>query len=308
MTSPDSEPGIIAVDWGTSSFRAYRLGREGEILDRRSSGAGILRVAEGGFPAALQAEIGAWLEADATALVMMSGMIGSRQGWMEVAYRDCPCDLTGLTSGLQRLDWPGAEVWIVPGLIDRTTPGLPDVMRGEETQVFGALPEMPGESGLICLPGTHSKWVTVSGGTIAGFATYMTGEVYDLLQGHSILGRLMTAAPAGPDEWFAEGVARGASDTALLRLLFSARSRVLDGQMPDSAARGYLSGLLIGHEIAAALKAFGEKPAEVVLLGAPALAKLYEAAARQLDCPVRLVSDDVVAGGLFRLAKRFGKT
>lgn len=303
MNSPDSDRRVIAVDWGTSSFRAYLLGAAGDILDRRASSAGILRVGQGGFAAALQAEVGTWQVACPTAVIMMSGMIGSRQGWMEVPYRACPCDLAGLAGGLRRLDWAGAEVWIVPGLMDETTPGLPDVMRGEETQIFGALAEIPGDGGLICLPGTHSKWVTVNAGTITGFATYMTGEVYDLLQGHSILGRLMTEAPVGPDEWFAQGVVRGGGEEALLRLLFSVRSRVLSGEMPESAARAYLSGLLIGHEVSAALRASVERPEEVILLGAPGLAKLYEAAARQLGCRVRLVSAEVVAKGLFQLVK-----
>ena len=251
---------VIAVDWGTSSFRAYRLGPVGEISDRRTSDGGILHIAPGAFPEALRTEIGAWLNEDPTALVMMSGMIGSRQGWLEVPYRDCPCDLAGLVDGLKRVDWPEAEVWIVPGLIDRAVPGLPDVMRGEETQILGALEQLTADEALICLPGTHSKWVTARAGTIAGFATYMTGEVYDLLQRHSILGRLMTADAVEADRAFSEGVARGAGGEALLRLLFSVRSRVLCGEMPDSGARAYLSGLLIGREVSAALRAAGERP------------------------------------------------
>lgn len=301
-----SDDRVIAVDWGTSSFRAYLLGAEGEILDRRASPSGILRVGEGGFPATLKAEVGGWLADHPSTPVMMSGMIGSRQGWMEVPYQGCPCGLASLARGLQRLDWPEAEVWIVPGLIDRNTPGLPDVMRGEETQVFGALSALSGDSALICLPGTHSKWVTVSGGAIVGFATYMTGEVYDLLQKHSILGRLMTAEAVVADDGFAEGVARGAGDGALLRLLFSVRSRVLDGAMPEAAARAYLSGLLIGQEISAARAACAEAPGEVVFLGAPSLAELYMAAAAQLGYTARLMSDEVVAQGLFQLAEYRG--
>ena len=297
---------VIAVDWGTSSFRAYLLDPKGEILDRRASSAGILRVGEGGFPATLKAEIGAWLDAHPAAVVMMSGMIGSRQGWMEVPYRSCPCDRGSLAEGLKRLDWTEAEVWIAPGLIDRTSPGLPDVMRGEETQVFGALSELAGDSALVCLPGTHSKWATVKAGTITGFSTYMTGEVYDVLQGHSILGRLMTAETVNPDRWFAEGVSRGAEGGALLRLLFSVRSRVLDGELPARAARAYLSGLLIGQEVSAARAASGDEAGEVVLLGAPSLAKLYEAAVVQLGSAVRLISDEAVAKGLFQLAEYRG--
>ena len=303
MKGLTSERPVIAIDWGTSSFRAYALAADGEVVERRDAAAGILQVEPGGFPAVLKAQIGDWMAERPGALVMMSGMIGSRQGWMEVPYCACPCDLAALAGGLRRLDWPDAEVWVAPGLIDESIAGLPDVMRGEETQVFGALSELPGDTATICLPGTHSKWVTLAQGRVESFATYMTGEVYDLLQAHSILGRLMTPAAVVPDAGFAAGVKQGASDQALLRLLFSVRSRVLNGEMPESAARAYLSGLLIGREIAAAVSASRDRPQELVLLGAPALARLYETAAQQLGFAVRLIGGDVVAKGLFHLAQ-----
>ncbi|NIA68839.1 2-dehydro-3-deoxygalactonokinase [Pelagibius litoralis] len=295
---------VIAVDWGTSSFRAYALGPAGEVRERRETPRGILRVEKGGFPQALSEEIGDWLAARPASLVVMSGMIGSRQGWQEVPYCACPCDLAGLAAGFVRLDWPEAEVWIAPGLSDETETGLPDVMRGEEVQIFGALADLPGGNALVCLPGTHSKWVTVSEGTIVHFATYMTGEVYDLLQAHSILGRLMTDEAVASDDWFGEGVVRGASDGALLHMLFSVRSRVLSGNMPEAGARAYLSGMLIGHEIAAALRAAKDRPDEVALLGAPALARLYEEALGRLGCAQRRIGSDVAASGLFQLAQR----
>ncbi len=303
MTNGAGSRPVIAVDWGTSSFRAYRLGPEGAVEERRESAQGILRVEQGGFAKALAAEIGAWLKMHPDALVVMSGMIGSRQGWLEVPYCPCPCDLSRLAAGFKRLDWSEAEVWIAPGLNDRTTPGLPDVMRGEEVQVFGALAQLPEGDGLVCLPGTHSKWVTMQAGTITGFATYMTGEVYDVLQAHSILGRLMTGDAVAPDEWFLQGVRQGASKESLLRLLFSARSRVLSAEMPEASTRAYLSGLLIGHEIAAALRA-SDSAGDVVLLGAPNLAKLYSAGLRGLGHGVKLIGADAVAQGLFQLAQR----
>ncbi|WP_299616537.1 2-dehydro-3-deoxygalactonokinase [Pelagibius sp.] len=313
--SADAAPRpVIAVDWGTSSFRAYALGPAGEVQAQKSSPRGILRVEPGGFPAALHEEIGGWLADRPRALVMMSGMIGSRQGWREVPYRSCPCDLTGLAEGLTRIDWAegsdsDAEVWIAPGLSDRMESASPDVMRGEEVQVFGALGELSGDSALVCLPGTHSKWATVGAGTVRGFATYMTGEVYDLLQAHSILGRLMTPDGVAADDWFAEGVRQGASDRALLHLLFSVRSRVLSGEMPQEGARAYLSGLLIGKEVAAALRSADEDVAdegvaEVVLIGAAGLVGLYEAALAQQGRSVRVIGGDVVAQGLFQLARR----
>lgn len=296
MTRP-----VIAVDWGTSSFRAFRLDEQGSIVERHESAGGILRVRGGDFAAALEAEIGPWLGARPDALVVMSGMIGSRQGWREVPYVPCPADPAEIAAGLERVDWGegDAEAWIVPGLLDESRPGQPDVMRGEETQVLGALPALPKEGGLICLPGTHSKWVQVKNGVLQGFATYMTGEIFDLLQGHSILSRLMTKGAVNADRWFLEGVTLGRQG-GLLSRLFSARSRALTGDLPEAEVRSYLSGLLIGDELATAVP---ESPTEVHLLGAPALTGLYESALTKLGHKVERLDPDAVAAGLFTLAR-----
>ncbi len=291
---------VIAVDWGTSSFRAYLLDGKGEIVDRQETAGGILRVRGGDFAAALLAEIGDWLKRNPDALVIMSGMIGSRQGWREIPYVDCPAGLADIAAGLERVDWGEGEAWIVPGLLDEARPAQPDVMRGEETQVLGALARLPKGSGLVCLPGTHSKWVRVADGAIQGFGTYMTGEVYDLLQGHSILGRLMTKGAVNADRWFLEGVSLG-REGGLLNRLFSARSRVLAGDLPEGEVRSYLSGLLIGDELAAAVT---DSQAEVFLLGAPALSALYEAALTKLGHQVVVLETDAVAAGLFALAQQ----
>jgi 2-dehydro-3-deoxygalactonokinase len=300
VSSPAARP-VIAVDWGTSSFRAYLLDAEGRISERHESAAGILRVRGGDFAAALEAEIGPWLAARNGALVVMSGMIGSRQGWREVPYVACPAEPAEIAAGLERIDWGAgeAEAWIVPGLLDESRPGQPDVMRGEETQVLGALAALPAAGGLVCLPGTHSKWVRVENGALQGFATYMTGEVFDLLQGHSILSRLMTKGAVAVDRWFLEGVGLG-QQGGLLNRLFSARSRALTGDLPEAEVRSYLSGLLIGDELASAVP---DEPTEIHLLGAPALVALYEAALEKLGHRVVRLDGDAVAGGLFTLAR-----
>lgn len=290
---------VVAVDWGTSSFRAYRLDAQGAIVDRRETAGGILRVRGGDFAAALLAEVEDWLKQDPDALVILSGMIGSRQGWRELPYVDCPASLADIAAGLERVDWGEGEAWIVPGLLDESRAHQPDVMRGEETQVLGALSALGAQQGLICLPGTHSKWVRVDGGAIAGFATYMTGEVYDLLQGHSILSRLMTKGAVNADRWFLEGVTL-AQEGGLLNRLFTARSRVLAGDLPEAEVRSYLSGLLIGDELASALT---EADRTVHLLGAPALTALYEAALTRLGHEVVVLEADAVAAGLFALAQ-----
>jgi 2-dehydro-3-deoxygalactonokinase len=291
---------VIAVDWGSSSFRAYLLDAEGGIAERHESPGGILRVRGGDFAAALEAEIGSWFAAQPDALVVMSGMIGSRQGWREVPYVACPAEPEEIAAGLERIDWGAGEAWIVPGLLDESRAGQPDVMRGEETQVLGALAALPAGGGLVCLPGTHSKWVRVEGGVLQGFATYMTGEVFDLLQGHSILSRLMTKGAVQVDRWFLEGVAVG-QEGGLLNRLFSARSRALTGDLPEDEVRSYLSGLLIGDELASAVPA---DPTEVHLLGAPALAALYEAALEKLGHRVVRLDADAVAAGLYSLAQQ----
>lgn len=291
---------VIAIDWGSSSLRGYLLDAAGAIVERRESPGGILRVRGGDFAAALQGEVGDWLSAHPGALVIMSGMIGSRQGWREVPYVACPADLGEIAAGLERVDWGEGEAWIVPGMLDEARADQPDVMRGEETQVLGALSALSKGSGLVCLPGTHSKWVRVEGGAIQGFATYMTGEVYDLLQGHSILSRLMTKGSVSADRWFLEGVELG-QEGGLLNRLFSARSRALTGDLPESAVRSYLSGLLIGDELASAVP---DQPSEVCLLGAVALTELYEAALGRLGHTTRLLDSDAVAAGLFALTKQ----
>ncbi len=291
---------IIAVDWGTSSFRAYLLDGKGTIAERQETAGGILRVRGGDFAAALEAEIGPWLSREKDPLVVMSGMIGSRQGWREVPYVACPATPAEIAEGLERVDWGEGEAWIVPGLLDESRPGQPDVMRGEETQVLGALTALPKSGGLVCLPGTHSKWVQVKDGAIAGFATYMTGEVYDLLQGHSILSRLMTKGAVSADRWFLEGVELG-QQGGILNRLFSARSRALTGDLPEDEVRSYLSGMLIGDELGSAVPS---ESTEVHLLGAPALATLYEAALRKLGHKVSSLDADAVAAGLYSLAQQ----
>lgn len=291
---------VIAVDWGTSAFRAYLLDGTGAVRERHESAGGILRVRGGDFAAALLAEIGEWLAREPGALVIMSGMITSRQGWREVPYVECPAGLDDIAGGLERVDWGEGEGWLVPGLVDESRDDLPDVMRGEEAQVLGALPRLSDGSGLVCLPGTHSKWVRVQEGAIQSFATYMTGEVYDLLQGHSILSRLMTKGAVTPDRWFLEGVAQ-TQEGGLLNRLFTARSRVLAGDLPETEVRSYLSGLLIGDELASAVTA---ADSEVFLIGAPALVALYEAALGKLGKTAVILDGDAVAAGLFALAGR----
>jgi 2-dehydro-3-deoxygalactonokinase len=291
---------MIAIDWGTSSLRLYRLDESGAICARREAPSGIMTVAAGAFAATLEAQLGDWI--DDTPIVM-SGMIGSRQGWREVPYAECPAGAAEIAGLMRTVEWDaGRRAWIAPGLSCRDGAGVPDVMRGEETQIIGALAELPAGDATICLPGTHSKWVRWQGGRIAGFATAMTGEVFAVLRRHSILGRLMAAGGEAHDPAaFAAGLRRAGEAGGLLHHLFGARTRGLFGELGEDALPSYLSGMLIGHEIAA-LAPQGDPHGIVHLIGAAGLVALYREALAARGRDSRIIDSDCVARGLFLLA------
>lgn len=307
MTATDTR--LIGLDWGTTRLRAYRLGAAGRVLERRGQDAGILKVPGGDFAGALAAVAGDWLAAAPTAPVLAAGMIGSRQGWREVPYVPCPAGLAELAAGLGEVALAdGRTVRLVPGLArpaDPATGGFPDVMRGEETQILGL---GDASAGCCVLPGTHSKWAWTEGGRIAGFATYMTGELFELLARHGILGRLMTGGGVLPGP-FADGLARAAAGAGgppgrLLHDLFSARTLALFGDLSGEAVAGYLSGLLIGAEVGAALAG---RPAEAVTVVAGGdLADLYARALRSVGVAVEVADADAAAQGLHALAAAAG--
>ncbi len=286
---------MIAVDWGTSSFRAYRLGPDGKVLEKREAPLGILQLKGAHFAGALESQVGDWEMAGESA-ILMSGMIGSRQGWSEAPYVECPAGAQDLAKRLHPVEWRGKTLWIVPGLVDRAA-GVRDVMRGEETQLIGVLPALGPGRHTICLPGTHSKWVQVEDGRIAGFRTHMTGEVFAVLKQHSILGRLMAEGP-DDDSAFAAGLTRAGEAGGLLHHLFGTRTRGLFDELPPPSAASYLSGLLIGHE----LTAEGARVATVHVLGAPHLARRYSQALQHLGRGASVLDPDAVVAGLFHIA------
>lgn len=274
---------------------------DGAVLEHVKSEQGILNTGERSFDEVLSGEIAPWLARfpdGARVPVLMSGMIGSRQGWQEATYLRCPASPQDLARNLlvvRTVDTPlaGCDVRIVPGMDVVGTADyreFPDVMRGEETQVFGALLDAGINDGVFVLPGTHSKWVCVTNGTIAKFQTYMTGEIFAALLDATILGKLADG-DAESEAGFALGVetARGADAWAgpgqLLNMAFTARSRVLHGEMEPGAVRSYLSGLLIGAEFKSGISlgsgAHGV-PQAVFVIGEDALCGRYEQAARLL--------------------------
>ena len=285
---------MIAVDWGTTNFRAYRLDGP-TLIDRMPSGPGILAVPPNGFPETLESLIAPWLDAGEDK-ILMAGMVGSRQGWVEAPYLPCPADLTTLAAATIQIPFPRATIRLVPGLSTHDLQGTPEVMRGEEVQLAGILHRI-GPDALVCLPGTHSKWVHVAQGRIATFTTHLTGEAFQALRHHTILGRLMHDGPTHPGP-FADGVDRATQPGGLLHHLFGARTRVLMGDLPEDYAASYLSGLLIGHEVAAAA------PSTLVhIVGAPALSTLYAATIAQLGGMSLILDQDAAATGLARIAE-----
>jgi len=289
---------MIAIDWGTSSFRAYRLAPDGAVVDTRSAQLGILAVQDAKFVEALESQVGDWLSAG-EAPVVMSGMIGSRQGWKEVPYAQCPAGLKEIAAGMAEVQWGSdRRAWIAPGLSCRDAQGVPDVMRGEETQILGALSGIRARSAWICLPGTHSKWAQIEGGRIMHFTTYMTGEVFAVMRAHSILGRMMADAALDPVA-FQSGALRARERGGLLHHLFGVRSRGLLGDLSHDDSAAYLSGLLIGHELASIPRLGGT----VYLLGAPQLTDLYTEALKGYGVDTLILNADSAVTGLFNLAQ-----
>jgi 2-dehydro-3-deoxygalactonokinase len=261
---------MIGIDWGTTSFRAFRVARDGTIRDRRASARGIMNIPDNRFAETLREEIGPWLAAGEDRVVL-SGMIGSRQGWKEAPYVACPAGAAELGAALVDVPFDWGRVKLVPGLSATDESGVAEVMRGEETQVVGVLAAIGG-GGLACLPGTHSKWAQVADGRITGFATHMTGETFAALRGHTILGRMMRDGPAD-GAGFDAGVARSGEPGGLLHHIFGVRALALADRLAEADSAGYLSGILVGHEVRAALH--GRAGAVVHVIGVPDLTALY---------------------------------
>ena len=299
-----TRPALLAVDWGTTALRAALLADDGSVLAERSSARGLLSIAPGGWQAAFDEEFGPWLAEHPGLPGLMVGMVGSRQGWAEAPYCACPASLADLATQLHWLQ-PG-RLAIVPGLslgADPAGAAMPDVMRGEETQAWGALQALgldqaPGVT--LVLPGTHSKWVTVQAGRITGFTTHMTGECFALFRQHSILARTL---PADDSAWlpeaFEEGVALAQSAGGLLHHLFAVRTLSLFNRMDGPALACLLSGLVIGEELRAQGLRTGQA---VVAVGSPALTARYQRALGSLGVTVQMVGAEATWRGLSALA------
>jgi 2-dehydro-3-deoxygalactonokinase len=297
-----AEVRLCAIDWGTSSARAYLLDRHGDIVAQRHAPLGIQNICDGEFARAL-----ATLCEDAPAGVprLACGMIGSRQGWIEAPYQACPADIDALATSLARVD--AASLAIVPGLRCDDAHGAPDVMRGEETQIVGVLDESASDLRVLVLPGTHSKWVLCRGDRIEAFVTFMSGEIFAVLRQHSILGRMI--APGEDAAAFGRGVSASLRDhAALTHDLFTARTLALTGMLEGAGVADYLSGLIIGAEFAAGARWLASRaPASALtIVGEAALAARYRAAATVAGFTAHVGAETAAARGLWRIARRAG--
>lgn len=296
---------LIAVDWGTSRLRAWLVDSHGSVLDEAASEEGIGRL-DGGHERVFEALVSRWPAVPA----LLAGMIGSRQGWREAPYVPCPATSADIAAKVIRFETgAGRSVAIVPGLVVGTGDG--DVIRGEETQIVGLADTEPSFAGTLIMPGTHSKWVSIDRGTIAGFQTFMTGELFELLSHKSFLRH--SVAESGADlsasPEFTRAVERTTAEALpFLAGLFPVRARQLLGRVQPEDNLAYLSGLVIGGEIAAA-RATGRLGggAAVRIVGSKSLARAYTRALSVAGYASEPLDGSALAiAGLLHIARTVG--
>ncbi|MBA8879934.1 2-dehydro-3-deoxygalactonokinase [Phyllobacterium myrsinacearum] len=293
------------ADWGTSRFRLWLLDEKGDVVAERRSDDGLDISRARGFAETLETHL-TGLQAPADMPVIICGMAGSRQGWVEANYVPVPADLTAILSGTVRIEGISRDVRIIPGLSQSGS--APNVMRGEETQLLGAMLARNLRSGLVAMPGTHSKWVELEEGRAKSFSTYLTGELYALLAGHSILRHSIgnateTVAPDHPQ--FAAGLELMLEgNRRMLGELFGIRAAMLLENLAPEGAASRLSGLLIGTEIAGAREKYGTTT-KIALVASGAMAALYAKALTVAGLGFDIVdADDAVRKGLFVAASK----
>jgi 2-dehydro-3-deoxygalactonokinase len=294
-----SLPALLAVDWGTSSLRGALLDKTGAVLEVREFPRGILTVSPGEFESVFNTCFGDWMQTPGL-LCLMSGMVGSRQGWQEAPYCPCPAGFAELSRHAVWLQT--GRIALVPGLscLNAGPLNIPDVMRGEEVQIFGALHLAQRDSATLVLPGTHSKWVQVERGRVTHFKTYMTGEVYALLCQHSILGKTLDVTGALDTDSFLQGIDQSHQSGSVLHQLFAVRTLGLFNRLPASALPSYLSGLLIGEELRTQKDSVHHD--QLILVGNEALTMRYAMALSHLHIDSQYFGAQATWAGHFALA------
>ena len=276
--------GFVAIDWGSSNFRAYRVGSSGEVLDRLASADGVANLERAGMASAVDTVVSRWTPA-AQAL-FCCGMIGSSVGWTELPYLDCPIDPEEVARRMTSISIGGHVLRVSPGLTCRSVDGFPDVIRGEEVLCLGVIrreERLRKGRGLLCLPGTHTKWVAIRDGAVRSFSTSLVGELYEALSTSSLLQHHLKG-DAKVSEAFRRGVDYGASGGGLMRFLFSVRSRSVVGELAYEDGASFASGILIGNDIRDAMDVYSDLAgaSPLVLVGEAGLCELYRAALAHL--------------------------
>ncbi|MEI7791208.1 MAG: 2-dehydro-3-deoxygalactonokinase [Alphaproteobacteria bacterium] len=289
-----SKAAFIAGDWGTSRLRLFLCDERGHVLARGEGEGASVPDCGGRFAAA----VAAWDKAHGVLPAVLGGMVGSTIGWKEVPYQKCPAKPDAIAGAALRFESGGRAIAILPGLSCTGKTGAPDVMRGEETQILGALrlrPELSKGRHIFCMPGTHVKWVVVEDGAVVQFQTALSGELFELVRRHSVLARDSGEVDANSPA-FAQGLdfARANEAADLLHLLFSTRSRVVTGQMPKADAASYLSGLVLGKDIGSARTLLDLK-SPVQLICTPGLAALYAKVLQAYDLTSAVIDGDEAA-------------
>ena len=302
MTHSEHQRPLIAIDWGTSSLRGARLDSNGQVLTSREFARGILTVPPGQFEAVFQELFGDWMQVP-DALCLISGMAGSRQGWQEAPY--CPCPAGFAELGQHFLWLQPDRIALVPGLscVGENAMHTPDVMRGEEVQIFGALQLAGRDSATLVLPGTHSKWVQVQDGRVTHFQTFMTGEVFALMSQHSILSKTLDLNGTFDVAAFLQGLDQSQQSGSVLNKLFAVRTLGLFERLSAKALTSYLSGLLIGEE----LRSQNAPPTQgpVILIGSDALTLRYTLALQHLGISCQSRGAEATWAGLHALASNW---
>jgi 2-dehydro-3-deoxygalactonokinase len=271
-------------------LRLYLCDEDGHVLARAEGEGASVPDCAGRFAAAVKP----WDHAHGQLPALLSGMVGSTIGWREVPYLKCPAKPAAIAAAALRFDVDGRAIAILPGLSCMATIGAPDVMRGEETQILGALrlhPELGRGRHVICLPGTHAKWVALEDGAVIAFQTALSGELFELLRRHSVLAR--DGGEVAVNDAFLRGLefAKANEKADLLYLVFSTRARVVTGEMPKSDAASYLSGLIVGKDVGTAAALF-DLGASVPLVCAPSLTALYARALAAYDVKATAIDGD----------------
>ena len=285
-----SRAAFIAGDWGTSNLRLYLCDEAGRVLARGEGGGASVPDCAGRFAQA----VSAWDQSHGVLPAILSGMVGSTLGWKEVPYLKCPAKPSAIAAAALRFEVDGRAIAILPGLSCTGKTGAADVMRGEETQILGALrlhPELKKGRHVLCLPGTHAKWVALEDGAVAQFQTALSGELFELLRRHSVLAR--DGGEVAVNDAFVRGVefAKANRDADLLYLVFSTRARVVTGEMPKAEAASYLSGLIVGKDVGTAARLF-ELGRRVPLICSPGLGALYARVLAAYDVDSAMIDGD----------------